>query len=790
MTHEDIYNSLINKIKLYHPTKNPYQIEKAYKLALEAHGEQLRKSGEPYIIHPLSVAVILSELGLDMESLVAGILHDIIEDTDYTYNDISNIFGEEVALLVEGVTKLDKIEYKNEEVDFSDQKLTEINEKRVRNSKIKYIEEKEQEYEDKKLKQKISKTEELQAENYRKMFLAMAKDIRVIIIKIADRLHNMRTLNYMKPEKQKQKAQETLDIYAPLAHRLGISTIRYELEDLSFRYLDTEAYYQLAKKISRKQSERQSLINKMEVNIISEMKKFNIDCSVEGRPKHFFSIYKKMIKKAKTLDQMYDLFAMRIIVNSVMECYEVLGIIHDMYRPIQGRFKDYISVAKTNMYQSLHTTVIGIEGEPFEIQIRTWDMHRVAEYGIAAHWKYKENSQGVVNPESEEAKLNWLRQILEWQRDMSDNQQYLSELKTELNIFKGSIYCFTPKGEVISLPINSTPIDFAYAIHSAVGNTMVGAKVNSNIVPFDYELKTGDRVEISTSRNSKGPKVEWLKIVNTSQARNKIKNWLKEQNKEENTIKGKELLELAANKKNVSIQRLLTEDRKKAILKRYNYIEWDAFLASIGHGSIKEAQVINRLIEEQKLSEIKKQELENTNISEANIDLNSIIPQKLNRSRSSKNKKSGVIVQGADDLLTRFSKCCTPLPGDEIIGFITKGRGVSIHRTDCTNIISVSLEDRNRLIEAHWEAEIDYVKGFKYTAELSIKCDDRAGIIMDISSVFLEFRISIKSLNARCNKNTAIFNLIIEVSSRQQLDRVCNRILSLKGVHDIERMTR
>lgn len=782
---------MIEKIGTYHPTKDLSLIEKAYKLALDAHGNQLRKSGEPYIIHPLAVAIILSELGLDMESLAAGILHDIIEDTKYNFNDIAEMFSEEVALLVDGVTKLDKIEYKkeksNEERRLLEQKAIEINEKRVRANKINYIEEKGNKLEQDRLKEKISKNEELQAENYRKMFLAMAKDIRVIMIKIADRLHNMRTLNYMKPEKQKAKAQETLDIYAPLAHRLGISKIRYELEDLSFRYLDRDSYYQLAEKISRKQSERQNLIDQMVNNIKLKMKEFDIECSVEGRPKHFFSIYKKMIRKNITLNQMYDLFAVRVIVNSVIECYEVLGIIHEMFKPIHGRFKDYISMAKHNMYQSLHTTIIGIEGEPFEIQIRTWEMHRVAEYGIAAHWKYKADAKGKVNPENEEAKLNWLRQILEWQRDLSDNQQYLSELKTELNIFKGSIYCFTPKGEVISLAINSTPIDFAYAIHSVVGNTMVGAKVNSNIVPFNYELKTGDRVEIITSRNSKGPRLEWLKIAQTSRAKNKIKNWLKEENKEENIIKGKELLDNIAKRKNISLQNLLTDSRKNMLLKKYNCTEWDVFLACIGRGSIREEQVIKIIVEDENIELLsKKLELENKSILDTNIDI-------INKTKSSKNtskgKDRGITVKGISDVFVRFAKCCTPLPGDEIIGFITRGRGVSVHRTDCNNIINITSENKNRLIETQWETYSLDKSNVKYIVDLRIRGEDRAGLMLDISSILLDNKVYVKNINGRTNKNEFFFNFSLEVESREQLDLICNKLYTVKGINDIERIT-
>jgi len=753
MTHEEVYNSLIEKIRLYHPRKDLSLIEKAYRLALEAHGDQLRKSGEPYIIHPLTVAVILSELGLDMESLVAGILHDVIEDTQYEYEDIVEMFGEEIASLVDGVTKLDKIEY------------------------IKQKDEKPANDEEEKARQKISRSEELQAENYRKMFLAMAKDIRIIMIKIADRLHNMRTLNYMKPEKQLKKAQETLDIYAPLAHRLGISKIRCELEDLSLKYLNKEVYYDLAEKISRKQVDRQRLVEEMVVNIKNKMDEVNITATVNGRPKHFFSIYKKMLKKSMNLEQMYDLFALRIIVNSVSECYEILGIIHEMYRPIQGRFKDYISMAKPNMYQSLHTTIIGVQGEPFEIQIKTWEMHRVAEYGIAAHWKYKEDSRGVVNPGSEEAKLTWLRQILEWQRDLSDNKQYLSELKTELNMFKGSIYCFTPKGKVVRLVIDSTPIDFAYAIHSAIGNTMVGARVNSTIVPFDYKLKTGDRVEIVVSRNSKGPKSDWLKHVQTTQARNRIKNWLKYENKEESISKAREMLETLASKENLFLKDLITSDTKKLILKKYNYMDWDTFLASVGRGSIRQEQVLKALID------INQEGLKSSTINSEDTKHLSISDNSLN-----KDKKSGVIVQGIGDVFVRFSKCCNPLPGEEIVGFVTRGRGISVHRTDCKNIIVISQEDKSRLVEVEWETNVEVIKNVKYTVGLKIECEDRPNLMLDISRVLSEFKISIKNMNARSNNSTAIFEILLEVESKEQLDSLCNKVFSVQSVCAIERI--
>lgn len=794
MTAQEIYDDLIEKIKTYHPAKDLSVVEKAYRVALEAHDGQLRKSGEPYVIHPLSVAVILAELGLDLESIVAGILHDVIEDTKYTYADLVSMFSEEVANLVDGVTKLEKIEYKKEldaqKHEELEKQLTEHTEKRIRESKIKYQEEKirEREREEAELKERLARSEELQAENYRKMFLAMAKDIRVIVIKIADRLHNMRTLKYKAHDKQIKTAQETLDIYAPLAHRLGISKIRYELEDLSFRYLNPDSYYDLAEKIKRKQRERLEYVDKIIEDLNEKLLENNLKGIVEGRPKHFFSIYKKMVRKNVTLDQMYDLFAVRVIVNTVIECYEVLGIVHEMYKPIQGRFKDYISMPKPNMYQSLHTTLIGPEGEPFELQIRTWDMHRTAEYGIAAHWKYKESPDGnTAKSGSEEEKLNWLRQILDWQRDLSDNREYLTELKTELSIFQDHVYCFTPKGEVVSLPNGSTPIDFAYSIHSAVGNNMISARVNGSIVSFDYVLQTGDRVEVITSRNSTGPKHEWLSLVKTSQARNKINQWFKKENKEENIIRGKELMEVEAKRKGFDVINLLTEARKKVILNKYSFKNMEALYASVGHGGMKEGQVINRLIEEYNKEQtyLKKLELEKKKAEET--DLEDVMNVDYSVDKKTR-KKSGIMVQGVGDLSVRFSKCCSPVPGDEIVGFTTRGRGVSIHRTDCTNIIHLPQSERHRLIEAEWSIP-DSNDGMTFRADLNIICEDRMGLVIDISRIFSDYKISVKSINARSANNEAIFNIIIEISSRDQLDRVCQKILNIPGVGEIKRLT-
>lgn len=739
MYYEELYNELMRKMKLYHPSSDFSMIEKAYLLAREAHGDQLRKSGEPYIIHPLCVAIILAELELDIESIVAGILHDVVEDTTYSCEDITSMFSAEVALLVDGVTKLEKIEY--------------------------------------------SSKEEMQAENYRKMFLAMAKDIRVILIKIADRLHNMRTLKFMTPEKQKEKAQETLDIYAPLANRLGISKIKTELEDLSLRYLDPDAYYDLADKIKRKQSEREEYVQKIVFEIKAKCDESKIECEVSGRPKHFFSIYKKMLNQNKTLDQIYDLFAVRVIVNTVRDCYEVLGIVHEMYKPIPSRFKDYIAMPKSNMYQSLHNTLIGPEGSPFEVQIRTWDMHRTAEYGIAAHWRYKEGKNGEED-NTEEAKLSWLRQILEWQKDMSDNKEFMDTIKTDLDAFSDHVYCFTPTGEVISLPNGATPIDFAYSIHSAIGNKMVGARVNSKIVTFDYQIQNGDRVEIITSQNSRGPSMDWLKFVKSSQAKSKINQWFKTVNKEENTIKGKELLEKESKKKGLVLSEIMSPSRMENVLERYGFKDWDSICAAIGHGGIKEGQVINRLNEEYQKEIKKTKKVEAILYNDPEIESNKYLTSA--DSRNSKNK-SGIIVHGIGDIDVRFSRCCNPVPGDEIVGFVTRGRGVSIHRTDCVNIINLNEDDRNRLIDAKWH--MDEKEKVSFTAEIRVTGKDRLGYLVDITSTLSDEAIPVKSVNARTAKGEAVIDLIIMINNKQQLENICKKIMNLEGTYDIERVT-
>ena len=739
---EQLYKELIDKIKTYHPSDDFSMVEKAYKLAVEAHKEQKRKSGEPYIIHPLKVAYILAELELDMETITAGILHDIIEDTPYTYEDIAHLFSEEIAALVDGVTKLGKLSYTTKE--------------------------------------------EAQAENYRKMFLAMAKDIRVILIKLADRLHNMRTLNYMTPEKQREKAQETLDIYAPLAHRLGISKIRSEMEDLCFKYLNPDAYFDLAAKIQKKKEERDQFVQSMVQELQTKMNEAGIKGKVYGRTKHFFSIYKKMVNQNKTLDQIYDLFAIRALVDSVKDCYAVLGIVHTAYTPMPGRFKDYIAMPKPNMYQSLHNTLIGPHGQVFEVQIRTWEMHRTSEYGIAAHWKYKEgraNEKSSKAQKSEEAKLAWLRQIMEWQKDMSDNKEYLDTIKLDLNIYSTQVYAFTPQGDVIQLTKDSTPIDFAYMIHSAVGNKMVGARVNNKIVPLDHKIQNGDIVEIITSQNSKGPNRDWLAIVKTAQARTKIKQWFKKEEKEENIIRGREMILADIKKKGYQPQDLLRPEWEEIVLVKYDFKTWDALLAAVGYGGMKEGQVVNRLKDEYLKEKRRTQTAE-----DALKDFEKTIDQKPVKKHKS---KSGVVVEGIGDVAVRFSKCCSPVPGDEIIGFVTRGRGVTIHRTDCINVINLSNEERGRLINAEWDTQ--FAKGesnTSYLAELKVVANDRVGLIVEISRQLADDDISVKGFNVRTTKDMqAILNVTIEIKTKEQLERVVTRLKNLRDVTEVERVS-
>ena len=735
---DKLYQELIQSVRKYHPSADISLIEKAYRVARESHEGQVRKSGEPYIIHPLCVAIILADLELDKETIVAGLLHDVVEDTVMTEEEIAKEFNPDVALLVDGVTKLAQLSYDADKV-------------------------------------------EKQAENLRKMFLAMANDIRVILIKLADRLHNMRTLKYMTPEKQKEKARETMDIYAPIAQRLGISKIKIELEDLSLKYLEPEAYYDLVEKIALKKSARDDYIQKLVEEVRSHITNAGIEAEIDGRAKHFFSIYKKMVNQDKTVDQIYDLFAVRIIVDSVKDCYAALGIIHEIYTPIPGRFKDYIAMPKPNMYQSLHTTLMSSIGQPFEIQIRTQEMHKTAEYGIAAHWKYKESGGSKKGVMAEEEKMSWLRQILEWQRDMSDNKEFLSLIKGDLDLFADDVYCFTPQGDVKTLPTGSTPIDFAYSIHSAVGNKMVGARVNGKLVPIDYRIQNGDRIEILTSQNSKGPSRDWLNVVKSTQAKNKINQWFKKEFKESNIIKGKEMVASYCKAKSLNLSNLLQPKYEEIVQRKYGFKDWDSVLAAIGHGGLKEGQVVNRLAEE--YGKDHKQELTDE------IVLEKVAEAAKNKVHIAKSK-SGIVVKGIDDVAVRFSRCCNPVPGDEIVGFVTRGRGLSIHRTDCVNMIHLTEAERARLIPAEWEGNVAEETGGQYLAEIKMYARDQQGLLMSISKVFTEMEMDVKSLNIRTSKQgTATIEAGFIVHGREELAKVIGKLRQIDDVIDIERTT-
>ncbi len=741
---EKLHQELLAGIRKYHPSADLSMIEKAYQVAAEAHKDQKRKSGEPYIIHPLCVGIILADLEMDKETIAAGLLHDVVEDTVMTYDEIKEEFGEEVAQLVDGVTKLGQLSYSADKV-------------------------------------------EVQAENLRKMFLAMAKDIRVIIIKLADRLHNMRTLKYMRPEKQKEKARETMDIYAPIAQRLGISKIKVELDDLSLKYLQPDVYYDLVEKIALRKVEREKFVQGIVDEVKRHIDEAGIKAQVDGRVKHFFSIYKKMVNQDKTLDQIYDLFAVRIIVDTVKDCYAALGVIHEMYTPIPGRFKDYIAMPKPNMYQSLHTTLIGPNGTPFEIQIRTFEMHRTAEYGIAAHWKYKEQSDGKkASGNQEEAKMTWLRQILEWQRDMSDNREFMNLLKSDLDLFAENVYCFTPAGDVKNLPAGSTPIDFAYSVHSAVGNKMVGARVNGKLVNIDYVIQNGDRVEVITSQNSRGPSRDWLKIVKSTQAKNKINQWFKQELKEDNIVKGQNLFASYCKAKGIVQSDLLKPEFMQAVMAKYGFRDWDSVMAAIGHGGLKEGQVGNRLLEEYKKKQ--KKELTDAQVLQAVENAGTTVTAAGKDKNKRTQNKSGIIVKGIDDVAVRFAKCCSPVPGDEIVGFVTRGRGVTIHRTDCVNMIHLPSEDRVRLIDAEWQAAGDMAG--RYPAEIKIFGNNRTGLLVDISKIFTERQIDMIGVNSRTSKQgTATISLSFEVGSRGELDSLIAKLRQVESVIDIERTT-
>lgn len=746
---EDLYQELIASIRKYHPSADITLIEKAYKVADEAHKGQVRKSGEAYIIHPLCVSIILAELELDKETIAAGLLHDVLEDTVMTEEEMKNEFGEEVLLLVDGVTKLQHLH------------LTD----NVKN-----------------VKDKNADRLEMQAENLRKMFLAMAKDIRVILIKLADRLHNMRTLKYQSREAQLRIARETQEIYCPIAQRLGISKIKIELDDLSLKYLEPAAYYDLVEKVAIRKNVRDEYVQSLVEEVRREIDGAGIRAEIYGRAKHFFSIYKKMVNQDKTIDQIYDLFAIRIIVNDIKDCYAALGIMHEKYKPIPGRFKDYIAMPKPNMYQSLHTTLIGPSGQPFEIQIRTYEMHRTAEYGIAAHWKYKEANNGGATSTTvtEEEKLSWLRQILEWQQDMSDNKEFMTLLKSDLDLFSDTVFCFTPSGDVKNLPKGSTPIDFAYSVHSAVGNKMVGAKVNGKLVPIDYIIQNGDRIEVITSQNSRGPSRDWLNIVRSTQAKNKINQWFRSELKEENILHGKDVITAYAKSKGVNFGEINKPEYQEKIIRKYGFHDWNSCLATVGHGGLKESQIVNRMMEEYR---------KDHPITMTDADVLASVGEN-KPVEAVQHSKSGIVVKGLYDVAVHFSKCCSPVPGDEIVGFVTRGRGVSIHRTDCVNIIHLSDLERVRLIEAEWQAGAEREEFGEYHAELKIFCHDRAGLLVDITRVFTEANINISGIHSKTSKQgIATIDVAFQTKGREQITRIVEKLKQIESIMDIERTT-
>ena len=719
---------VIKQMKQNNPKSDSKLIMRAYDFANENHRGQLRKSGEPYIIHPLQVAYTLATLDLDDETICAALLHDVVEDTNVTKEELTKEFSESIAEMVDGVTKLGKLDYSSEK--------------------------------------------EQQVEDYRKMFLAMGKDIRVILIKLADRLHNMRTLKYLKRERQIANAKETLDLYAPLANRLGIYSLKWELEDLSFRYLYPEEYYELVDGINKKREERLQFIDNIVEEIKAELKEQNIEAEITGRAKHLYSIYKKMQRDNKTLDQIYDLFALRILVNSVKDCYAALGVVHELYNPMPGRFKDYISVPKPNMYQSIHTTLLGPKGTPFEVQIRTWDMHRVAEFGIAAHWAYKEannRKNTKSNVKVEEDKLAWLRETLEWQKDMQDPDEFLKTLKTEL--FEDEVYVFTPKGDIKVLPRGSTPIDFAYSVHAEIGNKTVGAKINSKMVPIITKLHNGDIVEVITSDNSKGPSRDWLTFVKSTGAKTKIQQWFKKAEREENIEKGKTIIEREIKKIGMTHSDLFKPEWVQIALDRYKYNTVEDMYAAVGFGAISPVKIISRILEEYH------KEHDEEDIEEK--------LEELSRTKPNVNKvsESGVIVEGIDNCLVKLSKCCNPLPGDSIMGYITKGRGVSIHRTDCVNVKDL-LADEDRIINVSWYNE---TKG-SYDVDIEIYANDRTGLLKDIVTAINDAKATLMAVNSKANKErVAVTEVTIEVENKDELNKVLKVLRKVDSVYDVKR---
>jgi guanosine-3',5'-bis(diphosphate) 3'-pyrophosphohydrolase len=716
--------NLLLKIEQYNPQADLSLIVKAYNFAQSAHAGQVRNSGENFFVHPFNVAMILADLNMDTATIVAGLLHDVIEDTEISHETIAEEFGVEIADLVEGVTKLKKLQYKTKQ--------------------------------------------ENQAENLRKMVLAMANDIRVIIVKLADRLHNMRTLEYMRDEKRKEKALETLEIYAPLAHRLGISKIKWELEDLSLRYLDPVNYYDLVERVSKRRQEREAYVKNIIETLSNKLDEVNIKYDISGRPKNFYSIYKKMVHQGKAFEQIFDLTAIRVIVDNIKDCYEVLGIVHNLWKPLPGRFKDYIAMPKPNMYQSIHTTVIGMKGEIFEVQIRTWEMHRTAEYGIAAHWKYKEGSNKSDNFDD---KLTWLRQLLEWQSDLNDPKDFMETLK--IDFFTDEVFVFTPKGDVINLPDGSTPIDFAYRVHTEVGNKCVGAKVDGRIVPLNYRLKNGNIVEVITSANSNGPSRDWIKIVKSTQAKTKIRQWFKAKEKDFNIIRGKELLEKEVKRLGYKSSEILKDEWIKNIASKVSINSIDDLYAAIGYGSITLNQVISKL---------RTQYNEYYKITDEKAFVESKIQQTIQNKISKPTQ--GIKIKGVDNIKIRFSKCCNPVPGDEVVGYITRGRGVSVHRTDCPNI--TMSDDAERFIEVEW----DFQKKASYPAEIQIKASDRSGLLAEITQKITDSDLGVISLNARTSKDKIVFiNVTLEIKDIEELRDLMRKIKRIRNVMDVYRVT-
>jgi len=720
----DLMEQFIYDLLQINPGIDIELIQRAYLKAESYHEGQLRKSGEPYLVHPIEVAKILAELGMDENTIVAGLLHDTVEDTSYSEKALKADFGEEVALLVDGVTKLGSLIYESKE--------------------------------------------ERQAENLRKMFLAMSKDIRVLIIKLADRLHNLRTINYMNDEQIIEKCKETLEIYAPLASRLGIYTMKFELEDIALKQLDPDAYYDLVSQVKIKKQQREENINKVISEIKDSLNELKIHYDITGRSKHFYSIYRKMKYQNRQLEEIFDLTAIRIIVDSVKDCYAVLGIVHTMWKPIPGRFKDYIAMPKTNRYQSLHTTVIGDSGEPFEIQIRTYEMHRIAEYGIAAHWKYKEG----VAEDREEGKLAWLRQTLEWQKDLNDPKEFMETLRVDL--FSNQVFVFTPKGDVIELPAGSTPLDFAFKIHSAIGVKCIGAKVNGKMVPIDHTLKNGNIVEIVTSSNSKGPSIDWLKIAQSSNARNKIRGWLKKESKSDYTDKGKEMLEKYVKRKGYDSQQILKGQYINKCAKAFNLASADDLYTSIGAGGVLLSKVVTLLLsyyQDDKQAELVRKE-KGEHAAE-------------NKKKVKKKDQTGVTVKGVDNLLIRFSKCCNPVPGDEIIGFITKGRGISVHRKDCINVLSLPEDERQRFIDVEWDTQKE---NMSYDTDINILAEDRKGLFSDLSRVCEDMDVHIAGVNAKSAKDGVInITMTLSISNTGQIEKILRSLRSIQGVADVYR---